>query len=133
RVSSPCIGRSRPRRANVGGRLTPEEVMHLADHDRTPHHGGAHPRDRPPPGHSSTWLITIEPSPTAEPTRLTDPRRTSPTAKMPGTQVSSISGGRGSGQRPLTESAATSRPVITEPHLSRCISGRRPVGGGPGP
>ena len=31
---------------------------------------------------------TTEPSPTAEATRLTDPARTSPTAKMPGTEVS---------------------------------------------
>ena len=35
--------------------------------------------------------MTTEPSPTAEATRFTEPRRTSPTAKMPGTLVSCIS------------------------------------------
>lgn len=38
-----------------------------------------------------TWLhtceITTEPSPTDDATRLTDPARTSPTAKMPGHEV----------------------------------------------
>ena len=48
-----------------------------------------------------TWCtkdIAIEPSPTADATRLTFPPRTSPTAKMPGTLVSSRCGAMGSGQ-----------------------------------
>lgn len=42
--------------------------------------------------HSRRWRqtldMTTEPSPTAEATRLTDPARTSPTAKTPGAEVS---------------------------------------------
>src|SRR5262249_37115675 len=36
---------------------------------------------------SQTLEITTDPSPTAEATRLTEPARTSPTAKMPGCEV----------------------------------------------
>jgi pimeloyl-ACP methyl ester carboxylesterase len=45
----------------------------------------------------TSW-IAIEPSPTAEATRLTEPCRTSPAASTPGTLVSSESGRRSSGQ-----------------------------------
>ena len=36
---------------------------------------------------SQTLEITTDPSPTEEATRLTEPARTSPTAKMPGSEV----------------------------------------------
>lgn len=36
---------------------------------------------------SQTFEMTTDPSPTAEATRLTEPARTSPTAKMPGQEV----------------------------------------------
>jgi hypothetical protein len=55
-----------------------------------------------------TWWIHTEPSPTAEATRLTDPCRTSPTAKTPGTVVSNGRGARSSGQ-----DAPASAPVRT--------------------
>ena len=45
---------------------------------------------------------TTEPSPTAEATRLTDPARTSPTAKSPGTDVSCAQAGRSSAQAPAS-------------------------------
>ena len=54
--------------------------------------------ERPAVRCSWTWLITTAPSPTAEATRLTAPERTSPTAKIPGTLVPSMSGGRPSGR-----------------------------------
>src|SRR5438046_1628316 len=41
--------------------------------------------------------MTIEPSPTADATRLTEPCRTSPTAKTPGVVVSNGKGARASG------------------------------------
>ena len=42
--------------------------------------------------------MAIEPSPTPDATRFTDPRRTSPTANTPGTLVSSNPGSRFKGQ-----------------------------------
>jgi hypothetical protein len=47
------------------------------------------------------WMswIAIDPSPTAEATRLTDRCRTSPDAKTPGMLASSSEGGRSSGHR----------------------------------
>ena len=42
--------------------------------------------------------MAIEPSPTPDATRFTDPRRTSPTANTPGTLVSSNPGSRFNGQ-----------------------------------
>ena len=55
----------------------------------------------------------MEPSPTAEATRLIDPLRTSPAAKTPGTVVSS-------GSRPAADSpvAGASRPVRMKPERS---------------
>src|SRR5262249_13535778 len=57
-----------------------------------PHHALSQVLTRVPPlGRflmcSQTLEITTEPSPTAEATRLTEPARTSPTAKMPGWEV----------------------------------------------
>ncbi|MEP7184854.1 MAG: AraC family transcriptional regulator [Rhodanobacter sp.] len=42
---------------------------------------------RLPSTNSQTLEITTDPSPTAEATRFTDPLRTSPTAKMPGSEA----------------------------------------------
>ena len=55
----------------------------------------------------------MEPSPTAEATRLIDPLRTSPTAKTPGTVVSS-------GSLPAADSSVVgaSRPVRMKPERS---------------
>ena len=55
------------------------------------------------------------PSPTPAATRLIEPWRTSPAAKMPGTLVSSRNGSRSSGQCPLflATRSVTSRPVQT--------------------
>ena len=44
------------------------------------------------PKYSWIWRIAIDPSPTAEATRLTEPLRTSPAAKTPGRLVSSTIG-----------------------------------------
>ena len=44
------------------------------------------------PKYSWIWRMAIDPSPTAEATRLTEPLRTSPTANTPGWLVSSIIG-----------------------------------------
>ena len=55
--------------------------------------------------------MAIEPSPTAEATRLTEPCRTSPTANTPGVVVSNGKGARGSGQY-----GAASGPVRMKPH-----------------
>src|SRR5665213_787283 len=57
---------------------------------------------------SQTLEITTEPSPTEEATRLTDPARTSPTAKTPGSEVEKGEGGE-----------LSLKPVITKPFLSR--------------
>ena len=57
---------------------------------------------------SQTLEITTDPSPTEEATRLTDPARTSPTAKTPGSEVA-----KGEAGEPSPE------PVITKPFLSR--------------
>ena len=70
----------------------------------------------------STWWTNetaIDPSPTADATRLTLPPRTSPTAKTPGRLVSSRCGGRGSGQRAAVEILASrSGPVLMKPFVS---------------
>ena len=60
------------------------------------------------------------PSPTAEATRLTDPRRASPTAKTPGRLVSSDSGARSRGQQ-MSPSSSRSGPVRMNPHWSRAM------------
>ena len=44
------------------------------------------------PKYSWIWRMAIDPSPTAEATRLTEPLRTSPAANTPGWLVSSIIG-----------------------------------------
>src|ERR1700722_18430703 len=54
---------------------------------------------------SQTLEITTDPSPTAEATRLTDPARTSPTAKIPGWDVANGEPGE-------------STPVMTNPFSS---------------
>ena len=59
--------------------------------------------------YSWTWLITNAPSPTAEATRLSDPRRTSPAAKTPRRLDAAVAAG----------SAPASRPVRMNPHSSR--------------
>ena len=55
----------------------------------------------------------MEPSPTAEATRLTDPLRTSPTANIPGAVVSKISGVRPSSPNDALAALAASVPVNT--------------------
>src|ERR1700676_3429443 len=60
---------------------------------------------------SQTLEITTDPSPTEEATRLTDPARTSPTAKMPGSEVA-----KGEAAEPAPE------PVMTNPLSSRWTS-----------
>ena len=57
----------------------------------------------------------IEPSPTADATRLTESARTSPTAKMPGTLVSRMCGGRVRGQ---PSSVVTRLPTQMKPFSS---------------
>jgi len=75
----------------------------------------------------STWWtnpIAIDPSPTADATRLILPARTSPTAKTPGRLVSSRWGRRPSGQCAAAKSSGSrSGPVLTNP---RSIVRRRP-------
>src|SRR6478752_6725243 len=63
-----------------------------------------------------TEAITIEPSPTAEATRLIDPDRTSPTAKMPGQLVAS---GSANAWEDAGSSEAADIPVRTNPLSSK--------------
>src|SRR5882757_4906560 len=61
----------------------------------------------------------IEPSPTAEATRLTLPQRTSPTANTPGSEVSSRWGERSSGHPAAARSSLVrSHPVLMKPFAS---------------
>ena len=61
----------------------------------------------------------MDPSPTAEATRLTAPARTSPTANTPGKLVSRRWGGRASGQRVAAKSSGDkSVPVLMNPFAS---------------
>src|SRR3954466_4026249 len=84
-------------------------------------------RHRASPGRFAYWRNTwwtnataIEPSPTADATRLTLPLRTSPTAKMPGLLVSSRYGARASGHFARgSSSSESSAPVFTKPFSSR--------------
>src|SRR5512134_781803 len=66
-----------------------------------------------------SWMkgIATAPSPTAEPTRLVEPERTSPAAKTPGMLVSNRVGGRSRGQS--AASVFTSAPVRMKPLASR--------------
>ena len=57
--------------------------------------------------------MTVAPSPTAEATRLIDPRRTSPAAKTPRRLDAVVAAG----------SAPASRPVRMNPHSSRFTDG----------
>src|ERR1700760_3442230 len=72
----------------------------------------------------SAWCTpstAVPPSPTAAAQRFTEPARTSPAAKIPGTLVSSAPGGRPSfahAGEPLTLG-----PVLTNPRSSNSISG----------
>src|SRR5438105_1002486 len=66
-----------------------------------------------------TKEIAIDPSPTAEATRLTLPLRTSPTAKTPGRLVSNKYGVRASGQcAAASSSRERSGPVLINPFSS---------------
>src|SRR5216110_905788 len=70
---------------------------------------------------SCTPAMAMLPSPTAAAQRLTEPERTSPTAKTPGKLVSSATGARvDCFQSGVSE---TSAPVSMKPFLSRKISG----------
>src|SRR5262249_49493633 len=74
--------------------------------------------------YSFAILTTIEPSPTADATRVIPPARTSPAANTPGTLVSRGSGSRVSFQtRGYALAAIRSRPVSTNPLSSRSTSG----------
>src|SRR5947209_10694017 len=65
--------------------------------------------------------MAMLPSPTAAAQRLTDPDRTSPTAKIPGKLVSSATGERVAWAH--NGAPDTSAPVLMKPFLSRRISG----------
>ena len=69
--------------------------------------------------YSCTNWTAIDPSPTAEATRLTEPDRTSPAANTPGRLVSSRNG-----SRPLAQCGDRARagPVRTKPFSSLSIS-----------
>jgi len=82
-----------------------------------------------------TKAMAIDPSPTADATRLMLPPRTSPTANTPGRLVSRRYGALGSGQRAATKSSSErSGPVLikffpssaTQP-LSQRVAGTAPV------
>src|SRR5215831_7047651 len=74
--------------------------------------------------YSCASRTSIAPSPTADATRFIAPARTSPAANAPGTLVSSGSGSRDSFQsRGYASAAISSRPVRTNPFVSRSTSG----------
>src|ERR1700674_948692 len=70
--------------------------------------------------YSCTNCTVMEPSPTADATRLTEPDRTSPAANTPGWLVSSKNGWRRAVQ---WADAASANPVSTKPWASFSISG----------
>src|SRR6202011_5232212 len=77
--------------------------------------------------YSCTIRMAMEPSPTADATRLTEPCLTSPTANSPGMLVSNRRGGRS-----WVQCSATSGPVRIKPHASRLTdSGSHSVNGSP--
>ena len=79
-------------------RLAYSGLPHPADaHQEDDHLRASAPLVYNSPSARCTRLIAIEPSPTADATRLMLPERTSPTANTPGRLVSSIAGGRLSG------------------------------------
>src|SRR5262245_46483885 len=70
---------------------------------------------------SARWTneTAIDPSPTADATRLTLPQRTSPTANTPGSEVSSRYGERSLIHRAAARSSfVRSRPVLMKPLAS---------------
>src|SRR5215831_7924774 len=70
---------------------------------------------------SARWTneTAIDPSPTADATRLTLPQRTSPTANTPGSEVSSRYGERSCGHRAAARSSCVrSHPVLMKPLAS---------------
>src|SRR5205814_2439924 len=82
---------------------------------------------------SCSWATTAAPSPMAAPTRFTDPERTSPTAKMPSTPVSSGSDPTSAPVRmnplsssgtahPASQLAAGSAPVNRKQWPTACSS-----------
>ena len=80
--------------------------------------------------------IAIEPSPTAEATLLTEPLRTSPTAKTPGWLASSKYGSRPSSSQagasracPLRSGPVTMKPLLssTTDSASHCVWGSAPI------
>src|SRR4051795_3178556 len=89
-----------------------EEPLHLRDPCHVP--SSSLVRHRVVARCSCTRRTAMEPSPTAEATRLTEPLRTSPAANTPGRLVSSSSGGgRGSSSAPVPTRA--SGPGTTQP------------------
>ena len=66
-----------------------------------------------------TRWTAMEPSPTAEATRFMLPDRLSPTAKRPGTLVSSNMGVREMGHRKRSRYSPSSAPVTMNPFLSK--------------
>ena len=104
---------------------------------RRPDRAGPAPGDRAPLAAASSasrrWIsaTAIAPSPTALPTRLVEPLRTSPAANRPGTLVSSGSGSRSSAQSSGRRPASSrSGPVHEE---ARCVGAHAGVGGPAGP
>ena len=75
----------------------------------------------------------MEPSPTAEATRFTDPYRTSPTAKTPGTLDSRNIGSRRSGQSPALAVIQEVGPGHHEPGLIAAHGIWQPLGARLGP
>src|SRR6185295_2487582 len=85
--------------------------------------GGKNGRRHTVSRYSWTMLTTAEPSPTAAATRLPDPLRASPAAKMPGTLVSNRNGSRiNFHPRGGWPSIMRSRPVRMNPCESRSTS-----------
>src|SRR5438045_9562843 len=69
---------------------------------------------------SCTPAMAMLPSPTAAAQRLTEPERTSPTAKPPGKLVSSATGARENCFQ--SGASETSAPVLLQPSLSSMLS-----------
>ena len=71
-----------------------------------------------------SWTVrtALEPSPTAEATRFIDPRRTSPTAKTPGAEVSNGRGSLSAKMGLSRASAGIDRSVRMKPFSSRATA-----------
>src|SRR6202011_6410493 len=75
------------------------------------------------PKYSWIWRIAIDPSPTAEATRFTEPLPTSPAANTPGWLVSSIIGWRWVLLRaPSASEYSAAGPVGTKPRSSSSMA-----------